>query len=161
SVSYTLPQKQSFAHLLQGWRLNSVANVQSALPWTISDTTDDISGVGGKTDKWDFYGKPADFNGLGYAAVPYYSGTTNAGCAARARALDAVRTPLYAGYTHSSSLAKYGCWAMNGSMLLPPAIGTYANVARNLFRGRGLKLLDLSLTKETRFSERFNGQFRF
>ena len=33
-------------------------------------------------------------------------------------------------------------------MLLPPAIGTYGNVARNLFRGRGLKLLDMSLTKD-------------
>jgi hypothetical protein len=46
-------------------------------------------------------------------------------------------------------------------MLLPPAIGAYGNVARNLFRGRGLKLLDMSLTKELRFTERLHGQFRF
>jgi hypothetical protein len=45
-------------------------------------------------------------------------------------------------------------------MLLPPAIGTYGNMARNLFRGRGLKLLDISLTKDTKFSERLDGQFR-
>jgi len=50
---------------------------------------------------------------------------------------------------------------MNGSMLLPPAIGTYGNAARGLFRGRGLKLLDVSLTKETKISERLSGQFRF
>jgi hypothetical protein len=46
-------------------------------------------------------------------------------------------------------------------MLLPPAIGTYGNVARNLFRGRGLKLLDMSLTKAQRFTEGLHGQFRF
>ena len=161
SVSYALPQKKGFGQLLQGWKLNSVANLQSALPWSVSDTTDDISGVGGKTDKWDFYGNSSAFNGLGYATVPFYSGTTNPDCVAKAAALDASRTPLYPGYTYSSSLAKYGCWASNGSMLLAPAIGTYGNVTRNLFRGRGLKLLDMSLTKEMRFSERFNGQFRF
>jgi hypothetical protein len=30
-----------------------------------------------------------------------------------------------------------------------------------LFRGRGLKLLDMSLTKDTKFTERLSGQFRF
>jgi hypothetical protein len=161
SVSYALPEKKSFAQILEGWKLTSVANVQSALPWSVSDTTDDISGVGGKTDKWDFYGNPSAFNGLGYAPVPYFAGTTNPDCVNQANALDSSRTPLYPGYTYASSLAKYGCWDLNGSMLLPPAIGTYGNVARNLFRGRGLKLLDTSLTKDMRFTERFHGQFRF
>lgn len=88
------------------WKLTSVANVQSALPWTISDTTDDSSAVGGKTDKWNFYGNPSAFNGLGYAAVPYFSGTTNAGCLAKANALDSSRTPLYPGYAYVGALGK-------------------------------------------------------
>src|SRR5881397_2631418 len=46
-------------------------------------------------------------------------------------------------------------------MLLPPAIGTYGTAARGLFRGQGLKLLDVSLTKDTKISERLSGQFRF
>jgi hypothetical protein len=160
SVSYALPQKGSFAQLLQGWKLNSVANIQSALPWSVTDTTDDISGVGGRTDKWNFYGNPTAFNGLGYAAVPFYPGMSNTSCVAQAAALDSSFTPLYPGYTHSASLTKYGCWMANGAMLLPPAIGTYGNMARNLFRGRGLKLLDMSLTKDMKFSERLDGQFR-
>jgi hypothetical protein len=127
----------------------------------VSDTTDDISGVGGKTDRWNFYGNPAAFSGLGYAAVPYYAGTSNSDCLAQASTLDAAFTPLSRGYTYSSSLAKYGCWALNGSTLLPPAIGTYGTNGRNVFRGRGLKLLDISLTKEARFTERLSGQFRF
>ncbi|PWU00594.1 MAG: hypothetical protein C5B51_24850 [Terriglobia bacterium] len=161
SMTYALPEKKGFAQLAEGWKLNAVANLQSALPWSVADTTDDISGVGGKTDKWDFYGNPSAFSGLGYAAVPYYSGTTNADCVAKAAALDGGRTPLYPGYTYSSSLAKYGCWARSGSMLLAPAIGAYGNMARNLFRGRGLKLLDMSLSKELKFTERLGGQFRF
>jgi len=161
SLTYALPQKKSFAQLLQGWKINTIANLQSALPWSVSDTTDDISGVGSKTDKWNFYGNSSAFSGLGYAAVPFYSGTTNADCVSKAAALDSGYTPLYPGYTYSSSLAKYGCWAMNGAMLLPPAIGTYGNMARNPFRGRGLKLVDVSLSKEMKFTERLSGQFRF
>src|SRR5579871_2201154 len=161
SLSYALPEKRTPGQLLRGWKLNAVANVQSALPWTANDTTDDISGVGGKTDKWNFYGDPAAFSGLGYAAVPFFPGTTNAACVSQATALDSAHAPLYPGYTYSSALAKYGCWDLNGSMMLPPAIGTYGNAARNLFRGRGLKLLDMSVTKDMRFSERFNTQFRF
>lgn len=161
SISYALPEKKTKSQLLDGWKLNSVINLQTALPWTVNDTTNDISGVGGKTDKWNFYGDPGTFNGLGYAAVPYFAGATNPDCVSKAAALDSGRTAAYPGYTYASSLAKYGCWALNGSMLLPPAIGTYGNMPRNLFRGRGLKLWDLSVTKEIRFSERFSGQFRF
>ena len=174
SLSYVLPQKQSFAQLLQGWKLSSVANIQSALPWNVTDATDDISGVGGRVnvpstggavgsvsvDRWNFYGNPKSFSGLGYNAVPFFSGTSNPDCVSKASALDAGYTPLYPGYTYSNSLAKYGCWALNGSMLLPPAIGTYGTAPRGLFRGTGLKLLDVSLSKETKISERLSGQFR-
>ena len=161
SASYAIPQKKSFAHLLEGWKLNGVANIQSALPWSAIDTTDDISGVGGKQDSWNFYGSPSAFSGLGYSAVPYFPRATNAGCAAKAAALDSGFSPIYPGYTYLAALSAYGCWAQNGSMLLPPALGTYGTGARNLFRGRGLKLLDMSLTKDTKFTERLSGQFRF
>ena len=161
SVSYALPEKKGFAQLLEGWKINSVVNVQTALPWTVTDATDDISGVGGKVDGWNFYGNPSAFSGLGYANVPYFAGTTSPDCVSKAASLDSNRTPLYPGYTYSSSLAKYGCYASGGSMLLAPAIGSYGTGSRNLFRGRGLKLMDVSLTKDVKFSERFGGQFRF
>jgi hypothetical protein len=161
SVSYALPEKKRFAHLLEGWKINSIVNVQSALPWSVIDTTDDISGVGGKVDGWNFYGNPSTFSGLGYSTVPYFSGTSNSTCVAQAAALDSSRTPAYAGYTYSSALAKYGCYASGSSILIPPAIGSYGTGSRDLFRGRGLKLMDASLTKDVKFSERFGGQFRF
>jgi hypothetical protein len=161
SLSYALPARESFASLLKGWKFSSVANMQSALPWSVTDATDDISGTGGKTDRWNFYGNPSAFSGLGYYAVPFFSGTSNSDCVAKAASLDSGHSPLYPGYTYSSALAKYGCWAMNGSMLLPPAIGTYPGGTRGLFRDRGLKLLDVSLTKEAKISERLSGQLRF
>jgi hypothetical protein len=136
-------------------------NVQSALPWSVIDNTDDISGVGGKVDGWNFYGNPSTFSGLGYNTVPYFSGTSNPACVSQAASLDSSRTPAYPGYTYSSALAKYGCYASGSSILIPPAIGTYGTGSRDLFRGRGLKLMDASLTKDVKFSERFAGQFRF
>lgn len=171
SGTYAIPDRKSFAHLLEGWKFNAVANIQSALPWYVSDTsTNDISGVGDRTDKWNFYGNPADYSGLGYAttvqngqpvAVPFFSGASDPNCAAKAAALDAGNTPVYPGFTYTAALTKFGCYDRNGSLLLPPAFGTFGNMARGIFRGIGLKLLDMSLTKDTKFSERFDGQFRF
>jgi hypothetical protein len=172
SLNYALPEKSGsgFAQVLQGWKVSSVANMQSALPWSVTDATDDISGTGGRVnvpandttvERWNFFGNPSAFSGLGYKSVPFYGGTANRDCVAQAAALDSSYSPRFAGYTYSSSLAKYGCWALNGSMLLPPAIGTYGTAGRDIFRGRGLKLVDISLTKETKISERLSGQFRF
>ena len=162
SLTYALPEKRGFGTMLEGWRLNTVANVQTALPWYVSDTSDDISGVGDLTDKWNFYGNPSDFDGRGPNQVPFFKGTAPAAaCSTEAAALDTGRTPVIPGATYTAALAKYGCYDQNGSMLLPPAFGTYGTMARGLFRGIGLKLVDFSVTKDTRFSDRFNGQFRF
>jgi hypothetical protein len=68
---------------------------------------------------------------------------------------------LHPGFTNSAALAKFGCYDAGGSLMLPPAFGKYGTMPRGLFRGTGLKLLDMSITKDTRFSERFSGQFRF
>lgn len=184
SLTYALPERKGFARMLEGWKVNSVVNVQSALPWFVSDTTDDIGGTGDKTDKWDFLGNSKNFDGLGFQApctgpsaactsatqkVPYFfAGSTNpaaptsdAGCNAAATAADSNFNPTNPGYTFSASMARYGCYDIKGSILYPAAFGTYGNMQRGLFRGKGLKLWDMSLTKDTKFTERFSGQFRF
>jgi hypothetical protein len=161
SMTYALPEKHGYAQMLQGWKLNSVVNLQSALPWGISDGTNDISGIGLKTDRWNFYGNPADFNGLGSNAIPYSPGTSDPNCATQAAALDSGFTPLHPGWTYTSALTRYGCYDMNGSLVLPPAFGTPGSSATGLFRAIGLKLWDASLTKDVHFTERFSGQFRF
>ena len=97
SLTYALPEKKGFAQMLEGWRLNSVVNVQSALPWSVTDATNDISGNGLKTDSWNFYGNPATFDGMGPGSIPYFAGSTDPACAAKATALDAAYTPLFPG----------------------------------------------------------------
>ncbi len=161
SLTYALPDKRGYYQLLEGWKFNSISNLQSALPWTVMDTTNDISGLGMKNDKWNFYGDPTAFNALGNNPIPYSPGTSNPACASQAAALDGGFTPLHPGWTYTNALAKYGCYDQNGSLLLPPAFGTYGTMAPGLFRATPLDLWDVSVTKEVRFTERMSGQLRF
>lgn len=167
SLTYALPEKKGFYQLLEGWKLNSIVNVQSALPWSVTDATNQISGIGDSTDTWNFYGNPHNFDGLGAgfagaaAGIPYFSGTSNSTCLAQATALDSGFTPVIPGGTNQAALAKYGCYIRNGSMLLPPAFGTIGTTPVGEFRGIGLKLWDMSLEKSIRFTERISGTFRF
>ncbi len=161
SLTYALPEKKGYAQMLQGWKFNSISNLQSALPWGISDTTNDISGLGLKNDKWNFYGNPSAFDALGNNPIPYSASLTNPDCAAKAAGLDSGFAPLHPGWTYTNALAKYGCYEQNGSLLLPPAFGTVGTTPTGLFRATPLDLWDVSVTKEVRFTERMSGQFRF
>jgi len=57
-------------------------------------------------------------------------------------------------------LQKCGCYVSGASMMLPPALGTLGTLGNNVFRANGLHLLDLSVTKKWRITERVNAQFR-
>ena len=163
SWTYALPDHEGYGQMLKGWKITSVVNIQSALPWSVSDTTNDISGLGTKNDAWNFFGNTSDYSGRGNNPVTYHSNASNpdAACASQAAALDAGFTPLHPGFTYANALAKYGCYDSNGSLLLPAAFGTVGNTGIGLFRGIGLKLWDASLTKDVKFTERLTGTFRF
>ncbi len=178
SASYSFPDKKGYAQMLEGWKLNSVVNVQTALPWTVTDATNDISGLGLKVDRWNFFGDPKAFTNNVPNAIPYFPGTgvnggtdstgkvypaisTDAACVAKAAALDAGFTPLNPGWTYTNALAKYGCYDLGGNLLLPPAFGTVGNAATGLFRSIGIKLWDASVTKDVHFTERLSGTLRF
>ncbi len=45
-------------------------------------------------------------------------------------------------------------------MMLPPALGTLGTMGRNIFRNNGVRLVDLSVTKKWKLSERISAQFR-
>ena len=154
TTTYALPEKRSFAQLLQGWQLNSIANVQSGLPWNLVDNTSDVSGTGEYTDRWNFFGNPSDFSGRGATPIPWFPGSgasANQACVSQA---------VSAGAAAVSALSKWGCYVAGSSMLLPPALGTLGTMGRNIFRANGLHLLDLSVTKKWKFTERLNAQFR-
>ena len=79
--------------MLQGWKLNSVANLQSALPWGISDSTNDISGLGTKERQVELLRRPVPLSSLGNDPIPYSASLTNPDCAAKAAGLDAGFAP--------------------------------------------------------------------
>ena len=161
SFTYALPQKKGYGQMLEGWKINSVLKYQTALPWNIADTKNNISGTGELEDRWNYFGPQGGFNDLQSASVPFFSGTTNAACLTQAQTLDASSTPLHPGWTNVAALTKFGCFNENGALMLPPAFGTFGDESHNEFRGEPFRLLDLSVSKEVRFSERFTGQFRF
>ncbi len=58
------------------------------------------------------------------------------------------------------SLYKYGCYMNNSSVIVPPAQGTYGNMARDELIGPGMSEWDMSLTKNWTIKERYTAQFR-
>jgi hypothetical protein len=156
SVTYTLPEKKTRSQLLEGWQLNTIISLQSGQPWNVNDQSFGFSGVGEASDRWNFYGNPSDFKSQGPNGLPYFSGTSNAACLAKATALDGTNVAK----PYTTSLATAGCYAKGSSILIPNGIGTFGTMGRNIFRDTGFRNVDLSLTKNFKFGERFKAQFR-
>jgi hypothetical protein len=53
-----------------------------------------------------------------------------------------------------------GCFAQNGTVLYPMAVGTFGNMGRNIFRGPGFVNWDASISKIWRFGEKVRLQVR-
>jgi hypothetical protein len=155
SLTYAIPGRKSFAQMLEGWQLNSVVTLQSAQPWTVNDTVDNIDGTSENAGRWDFFGNPSDFTS-GPNPIPYFPSNSNPTCAAKALALDGGNPN---GFT-STSLGSFGCYAQKNSIMIPPALGSFGTMRRNMFRDSGFRDLDMSVTKDWRFRERLTAQFR-
>jgi hypothetical protein len=151
SLTYAIPGRKGFAQMLEGWQLNSIVTLQSAQPWTVNDTVNNISGTNEASDRWDFFGKPSDFTS-GPNPIPYFAPgdpAMPAACSTNAAAVGST-----------ASLQTFGCYAKGNSVMIPPAFGTFGNMRRNMFRDSGFRDLDLSVTKQWKFGERLKAQFR-
>ena len=112
------------------------------------------------SDRWDFFGNPKDFKSTP-VGIPYFAGSgdpanpSNAACGAQALALDGgtIGSASYA-------LAAFGCYANGNSILIPPPLGTFGTMGRNIFRDTGFKNVDLSVAKNFKWGERLGAQFR-
>ena len=160
TTTYALPGKKSPGQLLEGWQVNSVVTIQTGAPWTVQDLSDDLSGTGQVSELdsygqfWNFYGNKSDFKS-GPNALPYFSGTSNPTCLAKAASLDgAAAGPAQA------ALTNLGCYAKGSSFLIPAPYGTLGTSGRGSFRDSGFKNWDLSVVKDERFKERLTAQFR-
>ncbi len=159
SLTYDIPGRKSKGQLLEGWRVNSAVVLQSALPWNVTDSSNDPSKTAEFQDRWDFFGNPKNFNG-GASPIPFFPGsgtalpgqeTSNTVCNAQAEQLGAAAI---------TSLSSFGCYAMGGSVLIPPALGTFGTAGRNIFRDNGFRDWDFSLFKAFKVKERLTAQFR-
>jgi len=188
STTYAIPGRKSPLQLLEGWQINSLVTLESGQPWTVDSSTplsgvpgSDISGTGEFTDRWDFFGSPSNFTS-GPVAIPYcsanpatapVSGFQNAGGVTCVQyVLNAPPVPLSAAQTTAAQTAcaadapslatlnEFGCYAKGKSVMVPPALGTFGSMRRNLFRDSGFRDWDFSVFKNIRFGERVSGQFR-
>jgi len=177
TASYELPGKKGFGQMLEGWKINTVVTLQSGLPWLVDDTGNNFAYNGGynggeQTDRWDFFGNPADFSS-GKNGIPYCTGPTTctqySGMDGQVVAFSAAQSAsmwnqclAHARDTSAGgSLTSAGCFVSGNSVMTPPSFGTFGNMGRNIFRDSGFKDWDFSIFKNFRFTERYGAQFRF
>lgn len=184
TATYNIPGIKGFGQLLEGWQINTIVTYATAQPWQTFDSADNFSGTGENTDRWSIFGNPADFPS-GKNSIPYCSGFTDVGgvlsgagasCGfATAISPGANATP-FSGTSgiascvsnanaagSAATLAAAGCYvSRNGnSVIIPPALGAYGNMGRNILRDSGFKNWDLSIFKNFTFKERYGIQARW
>jgi len=75
-------------------------------------------------------------------------------------ALDRPNAPIAAIQSAGFSQNQFLNGIFTASQFPVPALGTNGNLGRNTFRGPGFERIDMALTKNFRFTERFNLRFR-
>jgi len=155
ALTYELPGRSGYAHLLEGWQINSILTVQTGAPWNLDDgfqNGNDISFTGEFSDRWNIIGDPANIK-PSFTGVPYFDfqtpATQNSAC------LAAASTPAL-----QATLFTFGCYASGSTVIIPPAFGTFGTASRNPFRGPRLDNLDFSIVKTTKLNERVSLQLR-
>lgn len=176
-ILYNLPGKKSPAQLLEGWQIGSVVNLQAGIPYDAKDATDNISGTGENTDRWDLIGNASDFSGYGKTTnIPCWGVTgssfaTSGACTvvgsvnlmpqACFNAASTLPVNLAVGQTGLQQLTALGCYMSGNSVIVPPAQGTFGTMGKALFRGAPFLIGDVSLRKHFRIRERIDSEFQF
>ena len=170
SLTYAIPGKKGYWQALEGWEINSIINLQTPQHWGPMDEGTDAAGVGplpvsppaNSPIRWNFFGNPNDFKS-GPTPIPFFPGnhsqtnpTNNAACNAKAAALDGGNTAGPA----TTALNLFGCYAKGNSVMIPPALGQFGNMSRNMFPDSGFHNLDFSIAKNWQLGERLRAQFR-
>jgi hypothetical protein len=170
SLTYAIPGRKGFAQMREGWEINTITTLESPQYWGPIDEGTDAAGVGplpvsppaNTPIRWSFYGNPSDFKSKGGVGIPYFGGndsptnpSANTACNSKALALDGG-SPGAA----TESLAFYGCYAQGSSIMLPPPLGQFGNMGRNMFQDSGFRNFDFSLAKNFHFGEAMRLQFR-
>ncbi len=166
SLTYAIPGRKGFGQLREGWEVNSIITLESPQYWGPMDEGTDSAGVGplpvsppaNSPIRWSFYGKTSDFKSQKGVGIPYFSGASNPACVAQAAAVDGGT----AGRS-TASLNLFGCYANGSSVMIPPPLGEFGNMSRNMFEDTGFRNFDFSVAKNFHFGEtmRLQGRVEF
>ena len=163
SLTYAIPGAKGHAQMLEGWEINTIATLESPQYWGPIDLGTDAAGTGSlpvsppatAPIRWSFYGKPSDFKPT-TTGIPFFQpGQLDPACVTQALALDGG-TPG----PSTASLNLFGCYAQGKSIMIPPPLGQFGNMGRNMFPDNGFRNLDFSVAKNWHFGERLHAQFR-
>ncbi len=170
SLTYAIPGKKGFGQMREGWEINTITTLESPQYWGPIDLGTDAAGTGplpvsppaNSPIRWSFYGKTSDFRSQKGTGIPYFGGTNtpaapsgNAACNTKALALDGGSPGA-----STESLAFFGCYALGSSIMIPPPLGQFGNMGRNMFQDTGFRNFDFSLAKNFHFGESMRLQLR-
>ncbi len=170
AMTYTVPKLSRYDALLGGWTFNTIINAESGTPHDLYDVISAISGTYSANDRWNMIGNGSNLKwGLnGIPFIPKYVDDANGDTVVNP-AWQSTCGPFAPGllpgidpdtdYPTTSDF-EGGCYAQNGTVLVPPQWGQFGNMRRNSFRGPGYVNFDMSLGKTFRISERFQFQVR-
>ncbi|MGA8859122.1 MAG: hypothetical protein WB506_03860, partial [Candidatus Sulfotelmatobacter sp.] len=170
SLTYAIPGRSGFGQMREGWEINSIITLESPQPWGPMDEGTDAAGVGplpvsppaNSPIRWSFYGKTSDFKSEpGVSGIPHFPNPTApipASCLSQALTVDGG-TPG----PSTASLNLFGCYANGSSVMIPPPLGQFGNMSRNMFEDTAFKNFDFSLAKNFHFGEtmRLQGRIEF
>ena len=160
SVTYSLPEKKTKSQLLEGWQVNTIISLQSGQPWNVNDQAFNFSTTGEASDRWDFFGNPADFKSIGPNGIPCFGLGPNSPCpGAIPVACTNAATAVGASTLAALNTAGY-CYMVRNSILIPNGFNTFGTMGRNIFRDTGFRNVDLSVSKSFKFGERVKAQIR-
>ncbi len=163
SLTYAIPGRKGYGQMAEGWEINTITTIESPQFWGPMDEGTDAAGIGplpvsppaNSPIRWSFYGKTSDFKSQKGAGIPYFGGASNPACEAQAVAVDGAPVG-----PSNASLNLFGCYANGNSVMLPPPLGQFGNMGRNMFEDTGFKNFDFSVAKNFHFAEAMRLQLR-
>jgi hypothetical protein len=163
SATYDLPSRKGWGQMLEGWQVTSILQWQTGTPRLLYDDYNDFSltgeGSNASNERWNIKGDPSNLKWSAKAPIPFLANTLDEDGNVIAR------NPICTSVSNTPQLLASldiagGCFAQNGTVLYPMAVGTFGNMGRNIFRGPGFVNWDASISKIWRFGEKVRLQVR-
>ncbi len=177
SLTYAIPGRKGFGQALEGWEINSITTIATPQPWGPMDEGTDAAGIGplpvsppaNTPIRWSFYhagttapGNPNDFRSQKAMGLPHFAGNGTVSDPSASTDCNNTALAVDGGSPGASteSLAFFGCYENGSSVMIPPPLGQFGNMSRNMFPDTGFRNFDFSVAKNFHLGEAKRLQFR-